>query len=299
MLSLLAEEERIRALMIEAKAGGDEQAPPSADAKAEPAESKGEEKAKVSEVKKVTKIAPATTVAPLPDNLADIKPLKLRSDLKPLPSIKATPAGQPRELAVDLQEKKKMTEQVVKKGQEQLQGQRRNEEDLKSKLDPSEIERRERHMKEQRDLLIAKKKAERERKVQAEEERKRKMAAGEDLDEKQGSSSPGRFSSMMTDTKQGDDDDNDDVAEMRRATMRMALARRLKMDLMENEEAKRNEVQETQFAELDKKLQQVEQLREDNRKREYILNKQLERQQEQIARNIELSAAAMSRTRDD
>ena len=92
---------------------------------------------------------------------------------------------------------------------------------------------------------------------------------------------------------------NEEIAEMRRATMRMALARRLKMDLVESEEAKVAAIQETQFSELDKKLKQVEQLREDNRKREYILAKQLERQQEQIARNIELSAVQMSRNRDD
>lgn len=38
---------------------------------------------------------------------------------------------------------------------------------------------------------------------------------------------------------------------------------------------------------------QVEQLREDNRKREFMMNKQLERQQAQIARNVRLSAAEL------
>jgi hypothetical protein len=37
----------------------------------------------------------------------------------------------------------------------------------------------------------------------------------------------------------------------------------------------------------------VEQLREDNRKREFLMNKQLERTQAQIARNVRLSAAEM------
>jgi hypothetical protein len=54
-------------------------------------------------------------------------------------------------------------------------------------------------------------------------------------------------------------------------------------------------MQEEQFSELDKKLQQVEQLREDNKKREYIMSKQLERQQAQIARNVRLSAANLTK----
>lgn len=75
--------------------------------------------------------------------------------------------------------------------------------------------------------------------------------------------------------------------------MRNALARRMKMDLIEGEEAKISQLQEDQFSELDQRLKQVEQLREDNRKREYMLNKQVERQQAQIARNVRLSAAEL------
>ncbi len=83
------------------------------------------------------------------------------------------------------------------------------------------------------------------------------------------------------------------VAETRRANMRNALARRMKMDLIEGEEAKISQLQEDQFSELDQRLKQVEQLREDNRKREYMLNKQVERQQAQIARNVRISAAEL------
>lgn len=312
MLSLIAEEERLTAMMIDAKASPDDHTYAVADKKDsdEVSDSKGvADKATTSakdsgEAKKTPKKLPATSSSSstLPDSFADIKPLKLKTDLKPLPSIKATSSSSnSSEMVQDLLEKKKVTEATIKKGYEQLQGQRKNEEELKQKLDPSEIERRERHMKEQRDLLIAKKKEERERKVRAEEERKRKIAAGEAVDaDDKGSGSPTKFAALANDSKgNGAYPSNDDIAEMRRSTMRMALARRLKMDLMESEEAKRNEIQETQFAELDKKLQQVEQLREDNRKREYILNKQIEKQQEQIARNIELSAAMMSRNQRD
>jgi hypothetical protein len=239
--------------------------------------------------------------------------LKLKSELKPLPSIKSVPNSSssmnPQELVQDLYEKKKLTEATLKRGQEQLAGQRKNEEELKKQLDPNEIDRREKHMKEQRDLLIAKKKAEREKKVQQEEERKRKTNS-ENSDEKEGGGgTSSQISSFLSgggdrDAKgnsnnknSGTGDNLEEMAEMRRATMRMALARRLKMDLLESEETKRNEQQEHQFIALDKKLQQVEQLREDNRKREYILNKQVEKQQEQIARNIELSAAHLSKDR--
>jgi hypothetical protein len=325
MLSLLAEEERLRAMMIDAKSsGGDgEDGYAASDAKTTPAESKSEEKSSSAkgvsssttgerergggnEAKK-TPIKKMPSVAPLPDNLADIKPLKLKSELKPLPSIKGTGGSENNnEMTVaDLMEKKKLTEAVVKRSNEQLVGQRKNEEELRSKLnqmDPAEIERRERHMKEQRDLLVAKKKAEREAKVAVEEERKRKAAAGETLsDEKESGNNNNRkkagaamFDSKNSGTAEAEEEE-EEVAEMRRTAMRMALARRLKLDLLESEEAKRSEIQENQFTQLDKKLQQVEQLREDNRKREYILNKQLERQQEQIARNIELSAAALNR----
>jgi hypothetical protein len=72
----------------------------------------------------------------------------------------------------------------------------------------------------------------------------------------------------------------------------------MKMDLLDNEEAKLSQLQDTQFAELDRRLQQVEQLREDNRRREYILSKQMERQQAQIARNIRISAQELSRDKD-
>jgi hypothetical protein len=334
MLSLLAEEERLRAMMIDAKSsGGDgEDGYAASDAKTTPAESKSEEKSSAKGVSsssaaaasvpssttgererdrggheaKKTPIKKIPSVAPLPDNLADIKPLKLKSELKPLPSIKGTGGPENNEMTVaDLMEKKKLTEAVVKRSNEQLVGQRKNEEELRSKLnqmDPAEIERRERHMKEQRDLLVAKKKAEREAKVVAEEERKRKAATGDSFsDEKDSGNNNNRkkAGAAMFDSKNSGaaeaEEEEEEVAEMRRTAMRMALARRLKMDLLESEEAKRTEIQENQFTQLDKKLQQVEQLREDNRKREYILNKQLERQQEQIARNIELSAAAMNR----
>lgn len=328
MLSLVAEEERLRAMMMEAKLAESEvtsspaAAPVNAapaDAKSEPAESKqvdsdkaafdAYEKAssssndhKRSSSSSTTKKAASTNSAAtnnFPDSFADIKPLKpLKGELKPLP----LPS-----MRGELLEKKKETEDLLRKSAAQLTSQRKNEEELRSKLaglDPDEVERRAKHMKEQRELLLAKKKAEREKKVQAEEERKRKAASEDDASNSMESPSKRGLANLMGNSASDASNDlndisNEEIAEMRRATMRMALARRLKMDLVESEEAKVAAIQETQFSELDKKLKQVEQLREDNRKREYILAKQLERQQEQIARNIELSAVQMSRNRDD
>lgn len=86
---------------------------------------------------------------------------------------------------------------------------------------------------------------------------------------------------------------------MRRNTMRNALARRMKLDLIESEENKKNAQVDDAYSELNVQLQQVEQLREDNKKREYILNKHVERQQAQIARNIKLSAQALREQGED
>ena len=83
--------------------------------------------------------------------------------------------------------------------------------------------------------------------------------------------------------------------------MRMALARRLKHTIAEDSAKALDDSQDGQqghngstLQHLEKIEQKVDQLREDNRKREYILNKQLERQQAQIARNVRMSAANLA-----
>ena len=91
---------------------------------------------------------------------------------------------------------------------------------------------------------------------------------------------------------------------MRRASMRMALARRLKHTIAEDSAKALDDSQDDRqqgsnsnsntLQHLEKIEQKVDQLREDNRKREYILNKQLERQQAQIARNVRMSAANLA-----
>jgi hypothetical protein len=116
-------------------------------------------------------------------------------------------------------------------------------------VDPEEAERRAKHMLEQRDRLIAMKKAEREKRVRAEEERKKR--------EEENSEIPEAVLRAREKAEAEGDNGNSDAADRRRAAMRMALARRMKLDLIESEEAKLVQMQEDQFAELDRKLQQV------------------------------------------
>jgi hypothetical protein len=195
--------------------------------------------------------------------------------------------------ADELDGKKKLTEEAIRRNQEQLAFQRKQEVKLRSKLagiDPEEAERRAQHMREQRDMLISKKKIEREKKVQAELEKNSKSSAEDD------SALADAVHQIRSSYNTTAVDGAKEVfSELHRSSLRMALARRMKNDLFKNEEAKVSSMQEEQFSELDRKLQQVEQLREDNKKREYILSKQLERQQAQIARNVRLSAANLTK----
>jgi len=325
-LSLAAEEERIRAMVSDMKLGPDEDYNmPAVTSSVTTADSKGVD------AKAAAKDTPYTPVetTPVVDEQAESKPARsspkktaslkpvapsaqyanlsanaaLFAEVKPLKSRESKPLSLPLpSLQQDLQDKKRQTEAVVLQGARQLETQRANEVALKQQLtggvDGEELARRSRHLQEQRDLLIAKKKAEREEKVRV-EERKRK----EDNPTAASPSPSSKKNNPFLDAKQQDNSNSssgeeEELAEMRRATMRMALARRLKLDLLESEEAKMNALQESQYQALDRKLQQVEQLREDNRKREHIMQKQMERQQDQIARNIELSAAQMARQRD-
>lgn len=250
--------------------------------------------------------------------ISDPKPLKgfglgtLGS--KPLPGIKAALPAIGKSAAFsdltkyseELSEKKKMAEEQINRNKEQLASQRVKEEELRQQLngvDPKEAERRAEHMKAQRDLIIQKKKEERDKKVQREAEWRQKSAADdEDMIAKIQDSQLAALSSSGGDAKSAEEKQ----AEQRRSTMRTALARRMKSnvsDSMAEDAASPNRAkgsmnveidgEEGTLAELEKIGRRFEQFHEDNRKREYILMKQLERQQAQIARNVKLSAANM------
>jgi hypothetical protein len=138
-------------------------------------------------------------------------------------------------------------------------------------------------MREQRDRLIALKKKERDEKVREEEERKSKSA--------EMASPPKR--AKPTEAPDQEFEDEYDSQEQQRAVLRMALARRMKQSLLESEEAKQIQQQEDSFSVLDKKLQDVERQRQENHQRELILQENLRKQQAQMARNVQRSAAQL------
>jgi hypothetical protein len=331
LLSLAAEEERLRAMVTEQLLLTEEMAGEASSMKGESKndardrdldavpQSKAEEKfeskasmmeddnasvataasasstaARSSPVKKKI-VAPKAASNLDPDAFAaDLKPLKPlkpllggRGAALPLPSnlSKAVAGDEEAEKMVnELEEKRKAAEEALRRSQQQLQAQKRTEEDLRkqvSGIDPEEAERRARHMQEQRELLLAKKKAEREKRVAAEEEKKRRIAAGEQVDDKSSTSGASFVASLTSPQKNNGQENKDDpsaeeVAEMRRATMRAALARRLKMDLLEGGDDN-GDAKNAALNAIQNPLRQLDQLREDNRKREMVLNKQLQK----------------------
>lgn len=239
-------------------------------------------------------VAAKTPLAPLaPLSLGGN--LRLRSEAKPLPSIGAAPALA---AAAELEEKKRAAEDALKRSAEQLATQRRREEELRTTvtaIDAAEAERRAQHMQRQRELLVAKKKAEREAKLAqqaATDDRADAKGDGRALDAKTVAALLQERSAEEKEVlAQGAS--AADVAELRRQNLRQALAKRLKSDVRQDETAKQVALQESQFAQLDQKLRQVEDMREEHRQREALLAKQLEKQKQQIARNVELSAASL------
>mmetsp|Transcript_43355 Transcript_43355/g.55696 ORF Transcript_43355/g.55696 Transcript_43355/m.55696 type:complete len:114 (+) Transcript_43355:314-655(+) len=83
-----------------------------------------------------------------------------------------------------------------------------------------------------------------------------------------------------------------DESEQRRNMMRIALARRMKRDLLISESDRLRSMQEEQYSDLDKQLRMVEDLREENRLRERELGDQIKRQQEQRFKNLQNSVAS-------
>ena len=221
-----------------------------------------------------------------------LKPLNLRplGGLAALPPIRSEPVPSREEvecMQMQLAEKKREAENVIRESQQQLAVQRKNEESLKrelSKINPEESDRRAEQMRNQRDRLLAKKKAEREKKVAAEEERTRK-----EMDEKI-DNRPKEFLAQQAKTTAVNDDDESkidplaeygvsraEIEESRRGAMRNALARRMKMGLVESKETRVAKAQEVKFSELEVKLKQVEKLRADSRLREQALQDKMTR----------------------
>lgn len=223
------------------------------------------------------------------NSFADPKPLKMRGDLnsKPLPSIRMSSDQQDGfvghyvrgEINIELEKKKQEAEEILKRNQEQLQVHRREEENIRKQLrvDPEEAERRASYMREQRDRLIAAKKAQREMKVQAE---MCKQAKSESVDEIASllsshlGTTPTNSSSRNTEVK-GDHHIGGlppEEIERRRTNMAKALARRMKIDLIEDESMKLARMQEEQFNDISSRLRKVEDLRHENQIRQATIS---------------------------
>ena len=222
-----------------------------------------------------------------------LKPLNLRplgglTALPPIRSESVPSRDEVERMQMQLAEKKREAENVIRESQQQLAVQRQNEESLKRELNimnPEESDRRAEQMREQRDRLLAKKKAEREKKVAAEDERMRK-----EMDEKI-DNRPKEFLAQQAKTAVVEHDDNEsktdslseygvsraEIEESRRGAMRNALARRMKMGLVESKETRVAKAQEVNFSELEIKLKQVEKLRADSRLREQALQDRMTR----------------------
>jgi hypothetical protein len=183
----------------------------------------------------------------------------------------------------DIANKKEEAEAVIMRGREQLAAQRLNEEKLRHELAAvaakdgksesqreEEMERRAAQMKAQRDRLVAMKKAERAQKVQEEEERNAKK--NDDNRARMLETAPVDFLKQQKRAEDAEDKEagfsgpsKEEVEESRRGAMRAALARRMKMNIAVGEEERLARLQAEQFNELEQKLGQVEQLRNDSR----------------------------------
>jgi hypothetical protein len=186
-------------------------------------------------------------------------------------------------------EKRKLAENAFKQNAQQITEKKRLAEEL-TKDHPTaqqEAEKRAEYMREQRDRLIALKKKERDEKVREEEERKSKSIEMNSPSKQQRTTKPNIVSNDQ------EFEDEYDSQEQQRAVLRMALARRMKQSLVESEEAKQIQQQEDSFSVLDKKLQDVERQRQENHQRELILQENLRKQQAQMARNVQRSAAQL------
>ena len=217
-------------------------------------------------------------------SLGPLKPLKVGglSRLGALPAIplgrgsNAPTSDEVTRMAANLEDKKKEAESLLRQNREQLAEQRAHEENLRTqinRIDPNDALDRAKHMRDQRDRLIAMKKAERDKKVQEEREREAKNDAANPQEKKKIEQFLDKQAKLVSnqddDEKEAKENEiipgvtKEEVEEGRRGAMRNALARRMKMALAEAEETPDD---------LDLKLKQVESARLNSKAREQILN---------------------------
>ncbi len=246
------------------------------------------------------KVKPGHQGAESKSSLPPPKPLKPLKGLglsrgAALPPIRAgaghdTPDDRERQLKAlsdmerELETKRREAEQVIRQGQQQRAEQRAQEQKMRQELEAvlqqddggdvdkreAELERRAAQMKAQRDRLVAMKKAERAQKVAEEEERNAKK--NDEVKSRMLETAPTDFLEQQR-RKEGLEEkeagyggpSKEEIEEGRRGAMRNALARRMKMNLVLGEEERVARAQHEQLLDLEKKLNDVELLRNDSR----------------------------------
>jgi stress response protein YsnF len=170
-------------------------------------------------------------------------------------------------------------------------------------LRPEAIEERAKHLREQRDRIIAKKKAQRSQNVHAIQlmaSESRPIALVQDSGATDAKTVMHTEAKSIPDGRSSSTPTCDEAyAQRRREVVHTALAQRMKHDLVEAEQHRLLRLQEQQFLELGKKLHEVDRLREANKTREVQLAQALRRQQDQVARNIQRSEASAGRSLND
>jgi hypothetical protein len=228
-----------------------------------------------------------------------LKPLKLKAEHKPLPSIAASSPAQIQNMADELEQKRKLVEQQFKLNLQAQKNNREAEETVRAKAatvstnnaadaraqEEEEARKRAEHMREQRDRIIAIKKKEREAKVAAEEQEK-KIASNSNVDgiddseklellRRKAAKEDKGLSDEEIMEKQASDDS-------KRGAMRMALAHRMKIDLLTgaatSQTSQSASQQAKEFSDLEEKLRQMDSKREETRQRQVQLEEDITRQ---------------------
>lgn len=187
-----------------------------------------------------------------------------------------------RELERRVDEKRRATERALADSEKRKEEQRKREEALRrdAQLSEAEMASRAAYLRAQRDRIVARKREERE-------------AAAKRYEAAQPAPAP-RPRAPAAEAKDSagarEDASESKREDAKRNAMRLALARRMKQDLLEDEEARLVEQHLRQIDDLDRKLREVEHLRSENRRKEDELARLVARQQAQRARAIRTSA---------
>ncbi|KAL4093552.1 hypothetical protein PRIC1_010984 [Phytophthora ramorum] len=179
----------------------------------------------------------------------------------------------PAEVQQQIRESKKKAEEICKRNKESLEENRSKQREWQqaAEISEEELKRREEYLRKQRDLIIAKKKREREAQLK-EYQQEQKATAPEP---------PAQLAVKLQSKTAAADEAKKTELEDRRNALRIALVRRMKQDLIESANAADSEPSRTgsfnvhQVVELDEKLQRVEDLRRQSQEREHKVHAKL------------------------